>query len=151
MLGVEGDWQWSNLTGNNQVLAALGSTGALPSGPFTVSTTTKGYGSIRGQLGFAFDRFLIFGTGGWAAGNPSTAFALTGAAPFVTTGGRSNGWTVGGGLEYAITDTILSRIEYRYTVLQTSGFVSIPANIADGGTRTPISDFRVGFAYKFAP
>ena len=101
--------------------------------------------------GFAFDRFLIFGTGGWAAGNPSTAFALTGAAPFVTTGGRSNGWTVGGGLEYAITDTMLSRIEYRYTDLQTSGFVSIPANIADGGTRTPISDFRVGFAYKFAP
>ena len=42
VLGVEGDWQWSNLTGNNQVLAALGSTGALPSGPFTVSTTDQG-------------------------------------------------------------------------------------------------------------
>jgi opacity protein-like surface antigen len=34
MLGVEGDWQWSNLTGNNQVLVALGSTGSLPSGSF---------------------------------------------------------------------------------------------------------------------
>ena len=149
VLGVEGDWQWSNLTGNNQVLAPLGATGALPSGPFTVSTTTKDYGSIRGRLGFAFDRFLVFGTGGWATGNPSTAFALTGAAPFVTTGGKSNGWTAGGGIEYAITDTILGRIEYRYTDLQTSGFVNVPANIADGGTRTPISDFRAGFAYKF--
>jgi hypothetical protein len=75
-------------TGNNQVLAALDSTGALPSGPFTVSTATKDYGSIRGGLGFAFDRFLIFGAGGWGTGNPSTAFALTGAAPFVTTGGK---------------------------------------------------------------
>ena len=149
VLGVEGDWQWSNLTGNNQVLAPLGATGALPSGPFTVSTTTKDYGSIRGRLGVAFDRFLVFGTGGWATGNPSTAFALTGAAPFVTTGGKSNGWTAGGGIEYAITDTILGRIEYRYTDLQTSGFVNVPANIADGGTRTPISDFRAGFAYKF--
>lgn len=149
VLGVEGDWQWSNLTGNNQTLAALGSTGALPAGPFTVSTTTKDYGSIRGRLGVAFDRFLLFATGGWATGNPSTAFALTGAAPFVTSGGRSNGWTGGGGLEYAITDTILGRVEYRYTKLQTSGFVNVPANIADGGTRTPISDFRVGFAYKF--
>ena len=148
VLGVEGDWQWSNLTGNNQVLAALGSTGALPSGPFTVSTSTKDYGSIRGRLGFTFDRFLLFGTAGWATGNPSTAFALTGSAPFVTTGGKSNGWTAGGGLEYAITDTILGRIEYRYTDLATSGFVNVPANIADGGSRTPISDFRVGFAYK---
>jgi hypothetical protein len=50
VLGVEGDWQWSDLTGNNQVLAALGSSGALPSGPFTVSTTTKDYGSIRSRL-----------------------------------------------------------------------------------------------------
>jgi hypothetical protein len=91
---------------------------------------------------------LLFGTGGWATGNPSTAFALTGAAPFGTTGGKSNGWTAGGGLEYAITDTILGRIEYRYTDLATSGFVNVPANIADGGSRTPISDFRVGFAYK---
>src|SRR4029077_18168364 len=149
VLGVEGDWQWSNLTGNNQVLAALGSTGTLPSGPFTVSTTTKDYGSIRGRLVFAFDRFMIFGTGGWATGNPSTAFALTGAAPFVTTGGRSNGWTAGGGLEYAITDTILGRLEYRYTDLPASVFVNVPANIADGGTRTPISDFCAGFAFKF--
>jgi hypothetical protein len=27
--------------------------------------------------------------------------------------------------------------------------VNVPANIADGGTRAPISDFRAGFAYKF--
>src|SRR4029077_1949524 len=122
VFGVEGDWQWSNLTGSNQTLAPLGATGALPSGPFTVSTTTKDYGAIRGRLGIAFDRFLVFGTGGWATGNPSTAFALTGAVPFVTTGGKSNGWTAGGGLEYAITDSILGRVEYRYTDLQTSGF-----------------------------
>jgi outer membrane immunogenic protein len=148
VLGVEGDWQWSNLTGSNQTLAPLGATGALPSGPFTVSTTTKDYGSIRGRLGAALDRFLVFGSAGWATGNPSTAFAPTGAAPFVTTGGKSNGWTAGAGIEYAITDTILGRIEYRYTDLHASGFVDIPANIADGGTRTPISDFRAGIAYK---
>jgi hypothetical protein len=27
--------------------------------------------------------------------------------------------------------------------------VNVPANIADGGTRAPIGDFRAGFAYKF--
>jgi outer membrane immunogenic protein len=148
VLGVEGDWQWSNLTGNSQSLAPLGTTGALPAGPFMVSTTTKDYGSIRGRFGVTFDRFLVFGTGGWASGNPSTAFALTGAAPFVTTVGKSNGWTAGAGAEYAITDTILGRIEYRYTNLEALGFVNAPTNSADAGTRAPISDFRVGIAYK---
>jgi outer membrane immunogenic protein len=84
VLGIEGDWQWSNLTGNSQVLAPLGANGVLPGGPFTISTTTKDYGSIRGRLGVALDRFLVFGTGGWATGNPSTAFALTGAADLAT-------------------------------------------------------------------
>jgi outer membrane immunogenic protein len=74
VLGVEGDWQWSNLTGSNQALAPLGATGALPSGPFTVSTTIKDYGSIRGRLGIAFDRFLVFGTGGWAHGQSFDGF-----------------------------------------------------------------------------
>jgi opacity protein-like surface antigen len=148
VLGVEGDWQWSNLTGNSQSLAPLGATGALPAGPFTVSTTTKDYGSIRGRLGFAFDRFLVFGTAGWASGDPSIAFALTGAAPFVTTGGKSSGWSAGAGVDYAITDTVLGRVEYRYTNLETLGFVNSSTNSADTGTRAPISDFRVGIAYK---
>ena len=148
VLGVEGDWQWSNLTGNSQNLAPLGATGALPAGPFTISTTIKDYGSIRGRVGVAFDRFLVFGTGGWATGNPSTAFALTGAAPFVTTGAKSDGWTAGAGVECAITDTILGRIEYRYTSLEALGFSNATTNSADAGTRAPISDFRVGIAYK---
>ena len=41
--GVEGDWQWGNLTGNNQQQAAIGAAGAFPGGPFTISTTIKDY------------------------------------------------------------------------------------------------------------
>jgi outer membrane immunogenic protein len=125
VVGVEGDWQWSNLIGNNQTLAPLGATGAFPSGPFTVSTTVKDYASIRGRLGVAFGRFLVFGTGGLAWGNPSTSYALTGAAPFVTNGGNSTGWTAGAGVEYAFTDSVFGRIEYRYTNLRTAGFVKV--------------------------
>ena len=147
VVGVESDFQWSNLTGNSQTLAPLGATGALPAGPFTVSTTTRDYGSVRGRLGVAFDRCLVFGTGGWATGNPSTAFAQTGAAPFVMTGGKSNGWTAGAGVEYAITDTILGRIEYRYTNLEAAGFVDAQTS-ANADTRAPINDLRVGIAYK---
>ncbi len=149
VLGVEGDWQWSNLTGHNQILAPLGAVGIFPGGLFTISTTVKDYATVRGRLGFAFDRFLVFGSGGWAWGNPLTSYALTGAAPFVNNGGSSTGWTAGLGVDYAFTDSVFGRIEYRYTSLGTSGFVSTVTNSAAGPDRLPISDLRAGIAYKF--
>jgi opacity protein-like surface antigen/outer membrane receptor protein involved in Fe transport len=155
--GVEGDWQRSNLNGNNQQQAAIGAaaalpapTGAFPVGPFTVSTTIKGYESVRGRIGVALDRFLVYGTGGWAWGDPSISYALLGAAPLVSSGGTSSGWTAGVGLEYALTDRVIGRVEYRYTDLAKAGFVNVANDIADTGHRVPISDARVGFAYKFA-
>ena len=55
--GIEGDWQKSNLIGNNQQQAPIGAavalpapTGVFPGGPFTVSTTIKNYGSVRGRI-----------------------------------------------------------------------------------------------------
>jgi len=147
--GVEGDWQGSNLMGNSQASSPIGTTGAFPAGPFTVSTTVKDYGSIRARFGVAFDRFLVFGTAGWAWGNPSTAYALTGAAPFVINGGNSSGWTAGAGVDYAFIDNVFGRIEYRYTNLETSSFVNVATNSADGGSKVPINDFRAGIAYKF--
>ena len=150
VLGAEADWQWSNLTGNNQILAPLGAAGAFPAGPFTISTKVKDYASVRGRLGFALERFLIFGTGGWSWGNPSTSYALTSQAPFVNNGASSTGWTVGLGVDYAFTDSVFGRIEYRYTSLGTSGFVSSATNSAAGPGRLPISDLRAGLAYKFA-
>ena len=149
VLGVEGDWQWSNLLGNNQILAPLGAAGTFPSGPFMISTTVKDYASVRGRLGLAFDRFLVFGTGGWAWGNPLTSYALVGAAPFFNNGGSSTGWTAGLGVDYAFTDSVFGRIEYRYTNLATSGFVSADTNSAAASDRLPINDLRAGIAYKF--
>ena len=100
-------------------------------------------------LGFAFDRFLAFGTAGWAWGNPSIAYALVGAAPFVNQGGRAMGWTAGVGVDYAITESVFARIEYRYTNLATAGFVSAATNSADPAIRVPVNDLRAGIAYKF--
>jgi outer membrane immunogenic protein len=147
--GLEGDWQWSSLLGNNEIEAPLGAAGAFPGGPFTISTTIKDYESVRARLGFAFDRFLVFGTGGWAWGDPSVAYAVLGSAPFATNSGNRSGWTAGAGLDYAVTDHVFGRIEYRYTDLAGAGFVNVAADAADAGHRTLISDLRVGFAYKF--
>ena len=149
LLGVEGDWQWSNLIGNNQILAPLGAVGVFPGGPFTISTTVKDYAAVRARVGLALDRFLVFSTGGWAWGNPLTSYALTNAAPFFNNGGSAIGWTAGLGVDYAFTDSVFGRIEYRYTSLATVGFLGAATNSAVASDHLPISDLRAGIAYKF--
>jgi outer membrane immunogenic protein len=120
VVGVEGDGQWSNLTGNSQATSSFNlPAGVLPGGPFTIDATIKDYGSIRGRAGVAFDRFLVFGTAGLAWGNPSNAYARAGSAPFFTNGGYSYGWTAGA--DYAITDSVFARLEYRHTKRQKPG------------------------------
>jgi outer membrane immunogenic protein len=141
VLGVEGDWQWANLTGNSGAIPSLGA-----GGPFTISSSVKDYGSIRGRLGVAFDRFLVFGTGGWAWGNYSTSYAPIGLTNSVSS---SNGWAAGGGVEYAFTDNILGRVEYRYTGLGSSSFANVPTGFAEAGNKVTINDIRAGIAYKF--
>jgi outer membrane immunogenic protein len=91
--------------------------------PGSITATDKGnvQGSLRGRIGIAFDRALIYGTGGVAfAGFNTTLVDTTG---FFTTVPGTNatfsntraGWTAGGGIEYAVTDNWWVRAEYRYS------------------------------------
>ncbi len=102
--------------------------------------------SIRGRLGIAFDRVLIYGTGGGAYGNFHTSYNDT---DFFNTG--HFGWTAGGGIEYAIDDNWSVRAEYRYT--DYGHFTdSTVTSIGIGDTISHhIRDNRVqaGFSYKF--
>ncbi len=81
-------------------------------GGVSIGTRTKVQGSIRGRIGVAFDRVLIYGTGGaaFAGFTDDYAFGLTESDSKTRTG-----WTVGGGLEYAITNNWSIGAEYRYS------------------------------------
>lgn len=141
VIGIEADWQAADLKGNS---------GSIGTGPFTLSSTVKDYGSLRGRVGWAFDRLLVFGTAGWAWGSYSTSYAFTGLAPYlVNSVDSTDGWTAGGGIEYAFTNNILGRVEYRYTDLGSTSFINLPTNTAEQGNRVAINDVRVGVAYKF--
>jgi outer membrane immunogenic protein len=61
---------------------------------------------VRGRAGVAFDRVLVYGTGGFAYGD---------VGPWGTDG---IGWTVGGGIEYAFTNNITAKIEGLYVNLE---------------------------------
>jgi outer membrane immunogenic protein len=73
-------------------------------------------GSIRLRAGVAFDRILLYATGGAAFAGINTYY--TTAVPFFLTESDSktrSGWTVGGGLQFAVTNNWSIRAEYRYS------------------------------------
>jgi outer membrane immunogenic protein len=72
-------------------------------------------GSLRLRGGVTRDRALIYATGGLAFGDVD--MQLTSITGSVSNRELALGWTVGAGLEYAITDSLSANIEYRYTDL----------------------------------
>jgi outer membrane immunogenic protein len=79
--------------------------------------------TMRGRLGFAFDRVLFFGTAGAAAGYVNNNWGF-GFLPFsdhqFSASGAQVGYVVGGGVEAMITSNVLLRAEYLHVDLGTS-------------------------------
>jgi outer membrane immunogenic protein len=74
-----------------------------------ISVENNWNGTVRGRLGYAIDRILVYGTGGLAVGEVDVSDAST------SDSNTAIGWTAGGGVEAAITDKLIGRVEYRYT------------------------------------
>jgi outer membrane immunogenic protein len=65
------------------------------------------------------DKALVYVRGGYV--NTRVRTALDGLNGPVTASENLDGWQLGGGLEYAITDRISARAEYRYSDLGSNG------------------------------
>lgn len=93
-------------------------------------------GTVRGRIGYAFDRFVLYGTGGFAW----THAEIDGAASDTSFHG---GWTLGGGVEAAVTGNISVKAEYLYMDFTEELY-------ANGGLVEPdLHTVRFGVNYKF--
>jgi len=163
--GIEGDWSWAKASGS----FSQAWTAKVPPPPGTVtntnmSSTLDWLASIRGRLGYlVMPNLLAYGTGGVAWGKIDySATALCsgpGCVPTYSANAGSSstqtGWTVGGGLEWAITNNWLLRGEYLYyrlnggpsVVAQAANYPNNPSSFS--WSNTNISVARVGLSYKF--
>lgn len=98
-------------------------------------------GSVRGRVGYAFDRALIYGTAGWAYGS-----GYLDIPAFSSEKETFNGYTVGVGLDYAFTDMMFGRVEYRYTDFGNKDFSLGGASVNSDVDQHAI---RVGLGVKF--
>ncbi len=105
LVGLEVDAELTGINGsfNN-------TTGGTSSG----STDINSQGSLRARIGLPMDRLLPYITGGLAAADVDYGGGPSGG-PCCGFSKTALGYTLGAGIEYAITDSITTRVEYRYT------------------------------------
>ncbi|OPB29042.1 outer membrane protein [Bartonella sp. WD12.1] len=115
-----------------------------------VTFSDKWSGATRVRLGAAFDRIMPYVAGGIAysqikasvtakdaAGTETVVEGLSGSKTLV-------GYTLGAGVDFAMTDSVMLRAEYRYSDFGKKKFINDQVEVD-----LKTNDFRVGVAYKF--
>lgn len=141
VLGVEGDFQgWT--VGKMRYTAVTGD---------FLTAHSKWGGSVRGRLGYAVDRALLYVNGGAAFASNEVSIPFTGIS--IGGGDTRVGWTVGAGLDYAFTNNWFTGVEYRYSQFEAKSFVyPIPVlNLGTVGLRQQLSNNQISarIGYKF--
>lgn len=101
------------------------------------------YGTIRGRLGVAAGRFMLYGTGGWAFGELEVTDNLAGLSDSQTL----SGWVAGGGIEYVWNNDINVHFGYRRIDFGTDTYSSLPGGAQQLDAEMDVFDF--GFVRRF--
>jgi len=116
VFGIEADADWQRLN-QTVTVGALAPLLFVPGDTFSFSSRWQA--SVRGRLGYAWDRTLLYVTGGVAFTDMTVAtnFIPFGIFPGTAATDRQTltGATVGAGVEYAITNNLSLGVEGRYT------------------------------------
>jgi outer membrane immunogenic protein len=111
-------------------------------------------GTIRARFGYAVDRALVYATGGWVYTNIKGTFPMFPSIIGADSAYKNTvwGWTVGGGIEYAVTDNVIANLEYLYLAPPRVTFASGYSTLYNGAglqVKERTSVIRAGVAYKF--
>jgi outer membrane immunogenic protein len=151
VIGVANDFSWTNISGSGSDIP-----------PFAVgaqNTVSQNWlDTTRGRVGFAWERFLIYGTGG--AAFASVGINVCGAVvPICVSDSQvRTGWTAGAGVEWAAWPVsggnLTFRIEYLHVDLGNDVLISPPVTIGptvfnSRNVRLTDEILRGGVSWKF--
>jgi outer membrane immunogenic protein len=168
VFGLEGDFAWTRAHGVGAGGSDGGGTGGTEGGgtgstggtdPILIPVITHGPNSydvrwtsrVRGHVGYAFDNWLVFAAGGFAAADVSfrEGTITTTFVPAPVSGGKYYGWSAGGGIEWAFTRNLVARVEYFYDDYSHKDYVGVlgnPYRVSLTG-----QTMRGALAWKFNP
>jgi outer membrane immunogenic protein len=133
VFGVEADFQGADLSNS----AALG-------GGVTLNGRSNAFGTVRGRIGYAWDRAMLYGTGGYAY--VRNEVSATGPGGSISNSQFRSGYTLGGGLEYALWDRWSVKGEYLYVHTDNASVTLAGVNFTGNNN---INVVRVGVNYHF--
>jgi len=132
--GVEGDGDWTHLRG----------TASFAHCNVGCQTRNDFLATARGRLGIAADRWLPYVTGGLAVGD------IKASVPGFTGIDKTNaGWTVGGGMEFALSGNWTAKAEYLYVDLGHAGCTVDCGLPAGNNVNLTTNVVRGGINYRF--
>lgn len=134
--GIEGDIDLSTIKGSST------GTGVCATGA-GCETRNRWLATTRGRIGYSFDRFLPYITGGAAFGDIKMAIP-SGAAETKT----KVGWTLGAGLEYAFLGAWSAKLEYLYVDLGSATCSAATCGVSTNAT-FKANTVRAGLNYRF--
>ncbi len=168
VLGIEGDWSWTNTKSSmsqtwisTDPVAHPG--GLRPGAATNLSSQEDWISTVRARFGYVLTpSTMVYATGGaaWAQVNNS-ALAHNEASSFVSSASTTRlvpGWVVGAGVEVALGSNWSLRGEYLHYDLKTAGsagndisFQGNPIGFVSNYTwgDTTIESVRGGLSYKF--
>lgn len=127
VLGIETDIAWSNIRGSSACGAG-----------FSCETRNNWLGTTRARVGFAYDRFMPYVTGGLAYGGVKGSVSGVGSSS-----DTKAGWTIGGGIEAAIAGPWTAKLEYLYVDLGNAD------SVLGSTTSFRTNIVRAGLNYRF--
>jgi outer membrane immunogenic protein len=134
VIGFEGDMDWSGYKATIAPASCL----------TTCELQNQWLGTIRLRGGYAFDAVLAYLTAGVAIGRLDAAVS---GAPFGFDGQNNLGWTVGGGVEVALTGYMRAKLEYLHVDL--NGFsCNAPCGGGPISFRTDSNIVRLGVNFQ---
>ena len=131
-----GDYTWSD--------SSDGTSGDYSVNPHAKMTWN---GAVRARAGYAYDRFLPYIAGGVSFGEYKFGLIRDGDSIFSEKASMT-GWNIGGGVEYAATDNVILRLEYRFTDFGSKTFHDLWFE-DEAKIKLRTNDVRLGIAYKF--
>jgi outer membrane immunogenic protein len=144
VLGFEDDIQGAGLQKSSSTTGTFPQTGGTFTalGTITAKERLNYFGTVRGRLGYAFDRLLIYATGGLIYGDMNLSFSrLFPAVSFVGSDDSLRfGGTIGGGFEYAFNDRWSAKVEGLYYSFGSKTLLSTALPAPNG--------FQTGFKFR---
>lgn len=121
---------------------------------YSVRPSLDYFGTVRARLGYAFDRVLVYGTGGFAYGGGARS-TYAASYPYTLPSTDRTGYAAGGGIEYAFTEKLSAKVEALYlhlgrgTTAATYYNASVPAFYGAGKQDSGLALVRAGVNYRF--